>query len=290
MQYDDDIAFQRAILANPADTTQKLVYADWLQDRADPRAEFVRMQVAVVESPRAKRDATIFGTISDGQQRLTELGRDLDPVWIAFMSSLAQPFQPLTFRDGKPSHPFTEPIGLRGGIAVFESQYRAAEDWSKGLLADLTFLASVEWDECSYGAASCPMFGFVCGFPFSRPPLTTREVLTAIKAANFRSEHISNLDATQIPYPGYQPGTANDEIHTEFAEQYLFEHDAEGEIESGTHGAIRRYVTGEKLWYALLHVGEQPGAWVTLLAVGQSPHGNRLVGAITSQMCHNLCD
>ena len=45
MQYDDDIAFQRAILANPADTTLKLVYADWLQDRGDPRAEYVRLQV-----------------------------------------------------------------------------------------------------------------------------------------------------------------------------------------------------------------------------------------------------
>ncbi|MBN9121631.1 MAG: TIGR02996 domain-containing protein [Planctomycetes bacterium] len=30
MRYEDDITFQRAILANPADTTLKLVYADWL--------------------------------------------------------------------------------------------------------------------------------------------------------------------------------------------------------------------------------------------------------------------
>lgn len=45
MQYEDDIAFQRAILANPSDTTLKLVYADWLQERDDPRAEFVRLQV-----------------------------------------------------------------------------------------------------------------------------------------------------------------------------------------------------------------------------------------------------
>lgn len=45
MHHADDIAFQRAILANLADTTLKLVYADWLQDRDDPRAEYVRLRV-----------------------------------------------------------------------------------------------------------------------------------------------------------------------------------------------------------------------------------------------------
>ena len=45
MHYDDDTAFQRAIRANPADTTLKLVYADWLQEHDDLRAEFVRLQV-----------------------------------------------------------------------------------------------------------------------------------------------------------------------------------------------------------------------------------------------------
>jgi uncharacterized protein (TIGR02996 family) len=45
MQYEDDTAFQRAILASPADMALKLVYADWLQEHDDPRAEFVRLQV-----------------------------------------------------------------------------------------------------------------------------------------------------------------------------------------------------------------------------------------------------
>jgi uncharacterized protein (TIGR02996 family) len=45
VHYDDDAAFQRAILANPADTTLKFVYADWRQERDDLRAEFVRLQV-----------------------------------------------------------------------------------------------------------------------------------------------------------------------------------------------------------------------------------------------------
>jgi uncharacterized protein (TIGR02996 family) len=42
-------AFLRAISAAPDDSTVRLVYADWLEDRGDPRAEFVRLQVRLRE-------------------------------------------------------------------------------------------------------------------------------------------------------------------------------------------------------------------------------------------------
>jgi uncharacterized protein (TIGR02996 family) len=273
MQHTDDIAFQRAILANPSDTTLKLVYADWLQERNDPRADYVRLQVE-------KRFA--FG------QRLAELGCGLDPGWVAFMETLSQPFQPLTFRERAPAHPFTEPIGLRGQVAVFESQYRTTDAWDAGLLEDIGFLVNAGWVDCAYGAADGPMFGFVCELSFDHAPLTAREVLTTIKAANFRSEHIPNLDVTAIGYPGYHPHTMNDEIHTDFAEQYMFSREA-GDIEDTSTRGLKSYVSDGRLWYVLLHIGEKPTD-VVLLAVGKSPNGKRLVGAITSQMCHSLCE
>src|SRR5262249_15161014 len=37
--------FLSAITADPADLTVRLVYADWLEDRGDPRAEFIRVQI-----------------------------------------------------------------------------------------------------------------------------------------------------------------------------------------------------------------------------------------------------
>lgn len=37
-------AFFQAILENPDDDTPRLVYADWLTDRGDPRGEFVHAQ------------------------------------------------------------------------------------------------------------------------------------------------------------------------------------------------------------------------------------------------------
>jgi uncharacterized protein (TIGR02996 family) len=36
--------FTEAILANPDDDTLRLVYADWLEERGDPRGEFIRVQ------------------------------------------------------------------------------------------------------------------------------------------------------------------------------------------------------------------------------------------------------
>src|SRR5437764_6172383 len=40
----DDDAFLRAILAHPDDDLPRLVYADWLDERGDPKGEFIRLQ------------------------------------------------------------------------------------------------------------------------------------------------------------------------------------------------------------------------------------------------------
>jgi len=41
----DRESFIRAICADPADRTLRLVYADWLEERGDPRGEFIRVQI-----------------------------------------------------------------------------------------------------------------------------------------------------------------------------------------------------------------------------------------------------
>jgi uncharacterized protein (TIGR02996 family) len=40
----DEAAFLSAIEAAPADALPRLVYADWLEERGDSRAEFIRLQ------------------------------------------------------------------------------------------------------------------------------------------------------------------------------------------------------------------------------------------------------
>jgi uncharacterized protein (TIGR02996 family) len=72
----DEPVFLSAIMANPEDQTAKLVYADWLQERDDPRAEIVRLKVMV-------------DTLADGwvaaRERLTELEPTVPATWLVLL-------------------------------------------------------------------------------------------------------------------------------------------------------------------------------------------------------------
>lgn len=52
----DEAGFLKAIAADPADETARLAYADWLADRGDPRAEFVRLSADFLRSVRGLAD------------------------------------------------------------------------------------------------------------------------------------------------------------------------------------------------------------------------------------------
>src|SRR5262245_7234302 len=68
----EDEAFIRAIVDSPGDDTARLVYADWLDERDDPRGTYLR----------AEHEAVATGDIA----RLRQLAVGLDPVWVARVS------------------------------------------------------------------------------------------------------------------------------------------------------------------------------------------------------------
>lgn len=86
---DDNSAFYRAIMARPDDDTQRLVFADWLDDHGQPeRAAFIRNQVELAKFPPAEhycwrdsKDATWagkdFSKIHAEFQKLKEAERAL---------------------------------------------------------------------------------------------------------------------------------------------------------------------------------------------------------------------
>jgi hypothetical protein len=192
--------------------------------------------------------------------------------------------------------PFGDRLGLRGRAVTFEKQFSACDARDRGLVDDVVLLSELKEAECSYGAACCPLYPFLCEERSEGGPLTGAAVLASLLATDFHSEHIRDLNATAIPYPGYRPGTVNDEVHTDFSGQYMFPKVEEeeggpgGEME-GNHGLLKRHVRDRKLWYVLLHTQFRRPSWrVILFAVGRSPHGKWLVGAVTHQNCHNLCD
>jgi hypothetical protein len=211
-------------------------------------------------------------------------------------SFLAQPFQPELFECELSEIPFTEMLGSRGNIITFESQFGSDYPLDVHLAEEIDFLTNLKLGECSYGAGFCPVFPFICEYPNGGKPLTGANVLVALKPSNFRTKYIKNFDATTIPYPGYNPGVDNDEIHTDFAEQYIFGHGEDEDESTEAHSVIKQFVVDQKVWYTLLHTTrEQYTKWqfsryVILFAVGRSPYGNRLLGVVTHQVCHNLCD
>ena len=62
----EEAGFVRAIQENPEDDSLRLVYADWLEERADIRAEYLRLESQLSRVPA----------------RLRELCRLIDPGWL----------------------------------------------------------------------------------------------------------------------------------------------------------------------------------------------------------------
>ncbi|WP_171468989.1 TIGR02996 domain-containing protein [Frigoriglobus tundricola] len=71
---DEEEPFLRALLANPHDRVTRQVYADWLADRNDPRAEFLHLhaRLAAAGSGHPERPGL--------RQRINQL-RALLPSW-----------------------------------------------------------------------------------------------------------------------------------------------------------------------------------------------------------------
>jgi len=327
----DEATFLRAVMVSPSDASHRQAYVDWLKDRDAARAKFLQIdtnfdRISYVDwlerdgsldfyvkgSPEVKQLAEQRRATDSVRREMHELSARLDPEWVSFVNTLGQPFREFFFfnnggnsRECQPDElPFREPIGTRGGVITFESAFTNNSDWDSGLLLDLRFLSQLKLENCYYGAATCPVHLFMCEISAERVPLTGADILAAVKPREFRSEHIEDLNATAIPYPGYNPGTDNDEVHNDFKSQYIFAHgddeddDMEEEMDefTGTHGELKRFVDGGQLWYVLLHTTPEKveefqfSRYAILLAVGRSPNGRRLIGVITHQVCHNLCD
>ena len=75
----EDKAFIRTILANPAELTSWVVYADWLDEHDNPlHAEFLRLEVR--RGQLSNTDLEWYSV----EERLQELRSALDPKWVAF--------------------------------------------------------------------------------------------------------------------------------------------------------------------------------------------------------------
>ncbi len=75
--------FITAIRENPAAEVHRLVYADWLEERGDPCAEFLRVECEILKLPPSNERLPAL------RKRLHELYRTLDPVWMALVRAVS---------------------------------------------------------------------------------------------------------------------------------------------------------------------------------------------------------
>jgi uncharacterized protein (TIGR02996 family) len=81
----DEAAFLKALRENPKDDTVRLAYADWLDERDDPRAEYIRLRHQLAQLPR-----------------INELAEQFDPVWLAAVGAPeVSPWTRLPLRSGR---------------------------------------------------------------------------------------------------------------------------------------------------------------------------------------------
>jgi uncharacterized protein (TIGR02996 family) len=68
---DEEASFLRQIVASPGEDVARLVYADWLEERGDPRGEYLRLHLQVEAAVR----------------RMADLREGVDPSWLAATST-----------------------------------------------------------------------------------------------------------------------------------------------------------------------------------------------------------
>jgi uncharacterized protein (TIGR02996 family) len=72
-----DEAFLQAIIENPNDDTLRLIYADWLEERGDPRGAFLRLYAALRSAAPDHVDRV------PAEHELGRLREGIDPGWLA---------------------------------------------------------------------------------------------------------------------------------------------------------------------------------------------------------------
>ncbi len=99
----DEDGFLSAIKAEPNEDTHRLVYADWLDERDDPRGDFIRLHLALTATSPDHSDRVA------GEHELSYLRKGCDRDWLAVV---------------EPEHEVPSGPVVRRGCKCFEAGYK----------------------------------------------------------------------------------------------------------------------------------------------------------------------
>lgn len=86
----DEASFLERIQSNPQDLFLRLVYADWLEEREDPRSEYLRVDGELLQliGSLSPNNSGVEPKIRKLRAQLKKLGKSLDAKWVALFDSL----------------------------------------------------------------------------------------------------------------------------------------------------------------------------------------------------------
>ena len=92
----DEANFLEGIQASPDDLFLRLVYADWLEERGDPRSEYLRVDGELLRlmSSLSPKASDVDRKLKQLRSRLKKLSKTLDAAWVAIFDGL----RPLVFQ------------------------------------------------------------------------------------------------------------------------------------------------------------------------------------------------
>jgi len=176
-------AFLAAVLAAPDDDLPRLIYADWLDERGDPRGEFIRLQIAA-----------FHGDISAGRAA-SAIERECGRIWAGPLASWA--YQ-VGFCRG-----FAETLIIRGE----EFLVRVAKIFR---LAPIQRIALIGVRESLRPILRMPHLAYLRGLHLTGCGLTNRDAQKIADSQHLRTLHTLRLANNEIGCAGLVALAASD--------------------------------------------------------------------------------
>jgi uncharacterized protein (TIGR02996 family) len=175
-----DDGFLQAILVDPDDDAVRLIYADCLEERGDPRGEFIRVQCELARGPTGRQRTRL-------ENREQELIRQHEKEWVQPIRSLANGW---TFRRG-----FIDRVRVIGEKVLpgIDELFLRAPVRHLQLCWKWEFSSSMKRTHLAAALGGCPHLKRLLSLDLSR----TRLDSSGVQALSV-SEHLGGLTALHL--------------------------------------------------------------------------------------------
>ncbi len=177
----EELAFLARIREQPDDDGPRLIFADWLDERNDPRGEFIRVQCALARLPADDPRGEIL------RQREQELRKLHDAVWTDPLKGIASGWE---FRRG-----LLEAVTVEGSAFID----RGEELFHLGPIRSVRFLEAAK---CLPAVMQMPLLGHIRELDLCNSYIGNGGVVTIARAKHLNRLEVLNLSFNDLTDQG----------------------------------------------------------------------------------------